>query len=147
MQTLKDYLWLFWGHLGYLILAEQNSSGLACADNGGLLVVFTSTKPSPIPLHVAVSDVAVSQVAVFLAASINITNYNPDWVCGLFLEDLELHNSSTGLCSTCEDPGSTPSQKHDKMSNKVSIPFTQRTCSVTHVTHEGHGQVHFCCYP
>ena len=41
-------------------------------------MVFTSTKPSPIPLHVAVSDVAVSQVAVFLAASINITNYNPD---------------------------------------------------------------------
>lgn len=110
MQTVKDYFWLFWGHLGYLILAEQSSSGLACADHPGLLVVFTFKKPSLTPLRVAVSDVAVSQVAVFLAAWINITNYNPDWVCGLFLADLELHNSSTALCSMCEDPGSTPAR-------------------------------------
>lgn len=73
-------------------------------------MVFTFKKPSLTPLRVAVSDVAVSQVAVFLAASINIINYNPDWVCGRFLGDLELHNSSTALCSMCEDPGSTPAR-------------------------------------
>lgn len=40
-------------------------------------MVFTFKKPSLSPLHVAVSNVAVSQMAVSLAASLNITNYNP----------------------------------------------------------------------
>lgn len=78
---------LFWSHIDYLVLANQNtdqkSSWVSCIDTQGLFVVFRLYKSFPYP-HLHSNLQFCSEIIVLRLALINLTNYNSDWVNGLF---------------------------------------------------------------